>query len=331
MIVTSVMSLLLATTLHADPAVDSKTVQVAVEKSLKPLIAGATGHIEKKTCFACHNQTYPSFAFSTARKRGFSISDEILSEQVEHIKEFIASNIDDFRSGKGTGGQVDTATAALWTLELGGAKSCDETTAVIEYLLKTQPESETWKSTSDRPPTEKSHFTSTALAICALNVWKTKDQTEKATKRIAKAKDWLIKTKANDTEDRVFRLIGLGEANAPASEIAAAAYELLGTQRTDGGWSQTASMESDAYATATALVALNQAGQLKTTHPSYQLGMQFLLKTQRNDGTWLIQSRSKPFQPYYESGFPHEKNQFISISATGWATAALALSLPLSK
>jgi hypothetical protein len=53
----------------------------------------------------------------------------------------------------------------------------------------------------------------------------------------------------------------------------------------------------------------------------------FLLKTQRADGTWAIKTRSKPFQPYYESGFPHGKDQFISIAATGWATAALAAAM----
>ena len=55
--------------------------------------------------------------------------------------------------------------------------------------------------------------------------------------------------------------------------------------------------------------------------------MAYLLKTQRADGTWYVKSRSKPFQPYYESGFPHEKDQFISIAASGWATAALALAV----
>jgi hypothetical protein len=31
---------------------------------------------------------------------------------------------------------------------------------------------------------------------------------------------------------------------------------------------------------------------------------------------------------YFESGFPYEKDQWISISATSWATAALALTVP---
>jgi hypothetical protein len=87
-------------------------------------------------------------------------------------------------------------------------------------------------------------------------------------------------------------------------------------------------MDSDAYATGTVLVALHQAGGLPTTDPAYQRGVAFLLKAQREDGSWLVRSRSKPFQRYFESGFPHGKDQFISITASAWATTALALTCP---
>ncbi|MBY0458312.1 MAG: hypothetical protein K2V38_13305, partial [Gemmataceae bacterium] len=83
----------------------------------------------------------------------------------------------------------------------------------------------------------------------------------------------------------------------------------------------------DAYATGSALVALHVGGGLKTDSPAYRAGLGFLVRAQRADGTWFVRSRSKPFQPYYESGFPHEKNQFISIAASGWATAALAFAV----
>jgi hypothetical protein len=32
-----------------------------------------------------------------------------------------------------------------------------------------------------------------------------------------------------------------------------------------------------------------------------------------------------PIQPYFESGFPHGRNQFISAAGTNWAAMALAL------
>jgi hypothetical protein len=52
----------------------------------------------------------------------------------------------------------------------------------------------------------------------------------------------------------------------------------------------------------------------------------WLLESQLADGSWLVTTRSRPIQVYFESGFPHEKSQFISISATSWATMALILS-----
>ena len=81
-------------------------------------------------------------------------------------------------------------------------------------------------------------------------------------------------------------------------------------------------------ATGTALVALHLAGGLATDHPAYARGVAFLTKAQLADGSWRVRSRSKPFQPYYESGFPHEKDQFISAAATGWAATALVLTAP---
>src|SRR5262249_15771206 len=104
-----------------------------------------------------------------------------------------------------------------------------------------------------------------------------------------------------------------------------AVRDLVQSQREDGGWAQTETMASDAYATGTALVALRRAGGLPTTDPVYQRGVAFLLQHQQEDGSWFVHSRSKPFQTYYESGFPHEKDQFISMAASGWATTALAL------
>jgi hypothetical protein len=44
-----------------------------------------------------------------------------------------------------------------------------------------------------------------------------------------------------------------------------------------------------------------------------------------------VKTRSKPIQTYYESGYPHGADQFISITAAGWATTAFALALPVAS
>src|SRR5207302_5295800 len=85
---------------------------------------------------------------------------------------------------------------------------------------------------------------------------------------------------------------------------------------------------SDAYATGSALTALCLGGCLSPNDAAFQRGIAFLLRAQQPDGSWHVASRSKPFQQYFESGFPHGKDQFISMAATAWATTALALALP---
>ena len=87
-------------------------------------------------------------------------------------------------------------------------------------------------------------------------------------------------------------------------------------------------MASDAYATGSALAALRMAADMPAADPTYRLGVAYLLRTQFDDGSWRVRSRSLPVQPYYESGFPHGRNQFISCAATGWAATALALACP---
>ena len=311
----------------ADEAAPNESeIKAAVAKSLPLLEAGARGSMEKREqCFTCHNQGLPIMALTTARDRGFTIDAENLRAQVQFTADFLARNRTNYLAGKGQGGAADTAGYALWALANSGWKPDETTAAVAEYLLQWQRDLEHWKPQSQRPPTEQSPFTSTHVALRGLKNFGTPEQRERIEQRFAQVRDWLLKTPAQDTEDRVARLRAL---HIIGDDTKSAAKELLDTQREDGGWAQLADMQSDAYATSTALVALHQAGGLATTDAAYQRGLRLLLSTQLPDGTWHVHTRSKPIQAYYESGYPHGKDQFISITAAGWATTALALALP---
>lgn len=98
---------------------------------------------------------------------------------------------------------------------------------------------------------------------------------------------------------------------------------IIDQQRADGGWAQLDTLESDAWATGLALYALHEAGAVPAHDPVYQRGVEFLLSNQFEDGSWWVTSRAWPFQPHFDSGFPHGKDQWISIGATAWATMAL--------
>lgn len=311
------------------PASSPAQLHAAVTKSLPLLTAGARGSMEKRErCFTCHNQGLPIMALTTAQARGFSIDTNELRKQLQFTADFLTKNRTNYLAGKGQGGQVDTAGYALWALANGGWKPDATTAAVAEYLLVWQQNLVHWKPQSRRPPSEQSLFTSTHAALRGLKNFGTTEQRERIGQRVAQVRSWLLKTPATDTEDRVFRLRALHVADATAAEIQQAAQDLLATQQADGGWSQLPDLATDAYATGTALVALHQSGGLATTTAPYRRGLGYLLTQQLPDGSWQVKTRSKPIQTFYESGYPHGTNQFISITAAGWATTALALALP---
>jgi hypothetical protein len=298
-----------------------------VAKALTPLQKGLIVYAEKRDCFSCHNQAVPLVALEIARARGLAIDEEAFEGAMGLTLADLESALGQYRKGRGQPGGVTRAAYSLWTLEAAGSLADEVTAAVTEYLLKSDPDKDHWTKTS-RPLIEASHFTTTALTLRALRYYSNKSRTGAVNDRARRARAWLAASRFVDTEDRVFRLWGLKYADASPAELERAARDLLAAQRSDGGWAQTDRLASDAYATGSALVALHQAGRWATDDPMYRRAVAFLLRTQKADGTSFVASRSRPFQLYFESGFPYRKDQFIAVAASGWATAALALALP---
>jgi len=102
---------------------------------------------------------------------------------------------------------------------------------------------------------------------------------------------------------------------------------LAALEQPDGGWAQTPYLKPDAYATATALYALKES-RAAGVDKAYKKGVEYLLSTQAEDGSWYVASRAPKFQPYFEGGFPYHHDSWISMWATGYAVAALSHALP---
>lgn len=306
----------------------AEAVHNAVAKALPLILKSSAEYPEKRDCFSCHHQAVPMLALVTARERGFAIPPEAIDEPAEFTEVDLRGAIEAYRKDEGQPGGIIRAGYALLTLEVGGKKADEVTDAVAGYLLRKDESRDHWRGSSSRPPSEASEFTSTYLALRALIAYGREGQKERIADRVKKARQWLEQATPKDTEDRVFRLLALKAASAPEDSIKKAADDLLATRRDDGGWSQLDGGNSDAYATGSALVALHLAAALATDSPTYRGGMKFLIANQREDGSWFVGSRSKAFQPYFESGFPYGKDQFISMAASSWAATALSLACP---
>ncbi|HEV3139314.1 MAG TPA: prenyltransferase/squalene oxidase repeat-containing protein, partial [Vicinamibacterales bacterium] len=184
-----------------------------------------------------------------------------------------------------------------------------------------------WPITAHRPPIESNDIQVTAASMRALQTYAPRRARAESDAAVKRAAAWLSRAHPAVTEARAFQLMGLGWSHAASAAIQKSARALLAEQRADGGWGQLPTLASDAYATGEALVALNQSGAIAADSPAFRRGVDFLMRTQRADGSWHVRSRAIAFQPYFESGFPYGHDQFISAAATNWATMALALAV----
>jgi len=313
--------------LIASPAFGAQTdVESAVTKGLAVLAQGTRDYEEHRSCFTCHHQTLPMLAQATAKKNGFSIDQKLFDQQTRITHDGFKNRHDKLLAGKGIGGQSMTVGYALWALHLADWKPDQTTDAMTAYLIKTQRKDGGFYTNKKRPPQEDSPFTSATIAAYYLDQFVSDARRNEADAVIARARGKLIRSEPARQEDLNARLWGLHILSADKKAIKAARRAVLDAQRPDGGWGQLPDMESDSYATGQALWMLQETGG-KVSSPAYRRGVAYLLKTQREDGSWFVETRSHPIQTYFESGFPHGKDQFISICGTSWAVAALAASV----
>ncbi|MCE3015531.1 MAG: serine hydrolase [Pirellula sp.] len=311
--------------------IDIDSVRSAITRTLPLIQRGADGSAEKRECFTCHNQALPIFAMAHAKAKGFEIHEESLHRQTLHTYEHLKRGLENYRKGKGQGGGTLTAGYALWALDEAKWKPDETTQTVAAFLGEFQKEEVRWHHHSGRPPSSDSDFTTTYVALRALDQFASKEMLDVFADRKKQIAVWLNENPGTDTEDFVFRLGAMHYADCSPELTKTAVKNLINLQREDGGWGQLKELESDAYASSTVLFSLLRYGEVAANHEAIQRGISFLLSTQKPDGSWLVKTRAKPFQTYYESGFPHGVDQFISIAASSWAVVALSMTLPDEK
>jgi hypothetical protein len=225
------------------------------------------------------------------------------------------------------GGGANELTYGLLAFAEAGVPRSSLTHIAVANLLSTQREDGSWVFLDTRAPqADNSRIPFTAMAIRALSVYGPPGLRTQIESSIDRALRFVRDAEPLSTQDEAFKLLGLVWSKASAREIAAHARRVQRLQREDGGWAQLSTMRSDAYATGQALHALDAAG-IAPRDKLYRQGVEYLLRTQLEDGSWFVQSRAFGFQRYFETGFPHGVDQFISASATSWAVIALAHAL----
>jgi hypothetical protein len=108
---------------------------------------------------------------------------------------------------------------------------------------------------------------------------------------IRKAGDWLAANRENNSsQGRNLRLLMDLVERKPTATLTNTLTAIEREQNSDGGWSQTPEMESDAYATGQTLYVLARAG-INPEAACLVRGVSFLTRTQLPDGAWPMTSR----------------------------------------
>jgi ankyrin repeat protein len=275
-------------------------------------------------CVGCHHQPFAGRAFGAVKEAGLPAEPRLRQILLDGVIAERPKAMDRLPYLTMGGGGYDSFLYPLAGLADMGEPASAITDVMVHYIAQEQDPSGTWIGQGSRPPLQESSITRTMLAIYALKHYGWPARQAEFDERIARARTWLLKAQAATTVDEADRLMGLWLAGAAESDLRRVSQVVLGRQKEDGGWAQTPYLDSDAFGTAAALYSLRKSGFLKASDPAYRRGAQYLLKTQFPDGSWYVRSRVVKLQPYFQSAFPFDHDQWISHTATAYAVMALA-------
>ncbi|MGZ8901482.1 MAG: ankyrin repeat domain-containing protein, partial [Limisphaerales bacterium] len=321
--------------LPSDDAALDRMIRDSASRAIKLLQRSSDAFLEsrlaKGNCVSCHQQTLPAVVFSLAMERGIAVDENSIGRQVQDQVEAWKKNDKIAKSYELIRPQPDTPILVGYGLTgLAALRYPADalTDAMVWYLMATQRRDGSWPAADYRPPMEDGPIQGAAFAIRALQLYPPGARESELRDRIGRAADYLLKARPSTFNQQVFQLLGLGWAGLNEERLRPLVAEILKKQQPDGGWAQLDGLKPDAWATGQALVALNAVGGVATSDTAYEKGIRFLLSTQFEDGSWYVRSRAWPFQPHFESEFPHGKDQWISASGTAFAAMALLLTQP---
>lgn len=293
-----------------------------VGRALPLLRVASRGIARESGCVACHAQPMTILASEYAARRDWS--SERPTAELTQVRRMMDVSVPGVLQGRDFG---DLGYAHLFfatALAASHEPPTLGTDAVVYYLLAKQRLEGHWHGITTRPPSQDGAINKTALAVRVLTSYPIPARQPQIRASVRRAARWLAAQTPVSTEERVMQLLGLAWANEGRSLRAKRTLELIAQQRPDGGWAQAPNLSSDAYATGQVLVTLRELG-VASSHQAVRRGVEFLVTTQAGDGSWYVKSRANKIQPYFQSGFPYEHDQWVSEWGTAWAVMGLAV------
>jgi len=324
---------ILAGWMNKPTTIDAKTIRQSVTKSL--LLLQKSGYVftnnSRLKCASCHHNTLTAMATDIGLQKGIAVVDSLSTSNKASMKFTLLMVCNPNKTN-----DFLPANFAIPYILLGlNAEKYPAdiyTDISVDYIMSQAKSDGSFLAESGRVPLESGDIHLTAMAIRSIQLYASRAKKQHVDELVTRTRSWLENINTDQQQELAFQLLGLQWCGSDAGRKAKIAEKLRAMQNEDGGWSQLPTLKSDAYATGQALYALYESGMAKPEDAIYQKGLNYLLKTQDQNGAWIVATRSFPIQPLVNSDFPpYDRNQFISAAATNWSVMALMNALPDKK
>ena len=315
-------------------------VQQTVERAIGYLQTESAAWLKTRKCAACHHVPMPLWALSEAERQGYAIDKKFVADTAESLlgsrDKLMASKIfpnpadppDPRPQGRGLNmGLPFLAVAArsLPSLTEGQKQSLK---LIAEEIVRKQQSDGSWEffATLRRPPINESQTTDAAWIIMALEGETGPDAPESQRAALSKAIAWLDAAKPSDIhQDKVLKvLMGARSGKPPRRRCNPRSTNCWHCNApTAAGARPSLNRGATPLPPARPCMSLSLAGYT-ADQPEIKRAIDFLVATQKPDGSWPMISRSTP------DGSPGSAKLLtpITCAASSWATLGLARLVP---
>jgi len=270
------------------------SVRQTIERSIPYVEVKGQEWIKKNKCVSCHQINTMIWSLSLAKQKGFIVSEKLRSWIDWSVEESLKNN----EKGKVVGRLNKEGVAQILFADLEIESSQRE--KLINLLALDQKKDGTWDA-GGQLPVQKRPVKETSLVSSSWIALSARQKVSQASIPTIRAQK-----EAESIEWYVVNLL-LSSRNGDG-KVHTFTNKLKEFQNSDGGWGWLVNESSDALGTGMALYALEYAKSKKTSEERTR-AIEFLIRTQKTDGTWPVKATKR------------KKREKVEETSTYWGTA----------